>query len=72
MTWSVFKEIQQKWYDGIIPHGGWNSQYLNNHDQPRQVSIYGNDKEYRVLSAKLLGTMIHTLPGTPTFTRVKR
>lgn len=60
-----FKEIQQKWYDGIIPHGGWNSQYLNNHDQPRQVSIYGNDKEYRVLSAKLLGTMIHTLPGTP-------
>lgn len=59
------KEIQQKWYDGIIPKGGWNSQYLNNHDQPRQVSIFGNDKEYREKSAKLLGTMLHTLPGTP-------
>ena len=60
-----FKEIQQKWYDGVMKKGGWNSQYLNNHDQPRQVSIFGNDKEYRLESAKLLGTMLHTLPGTP-------
>ncbi len=59
-----FKEIQQKWYDGIIPKGGWNSQYLNNHDQPRQVSIYGN-QAFRIESAMLLGTLIHTLPGTP-------
>lgn len=60
-----FKKIQQKWYDGVMKKGGWNSQYLNNHDQPRQVSIFGNDREYRIESAKLLGTLIHTLPGTP-------
>jgi oligo-1,6-glucosidase len=60
-----FKEIQQKWYDGIIAKGGWNSQYLNNHDQPRQVSVFGSERAFRAESAMLLGTMLHTLPGTP-------
>jgi oligo-1,6-glucosidase len=59
-----FKEIQKRWYEGLWGKG-WNSQFLNNHDHTRQVTRYGNDKEYRVESAKLLGTMIHTLPGTP-------
>ena len=44
----------------------WNTVYLGNHDQPRQVSRYGNDSElFRTLSAKMLATMIHTLRGTP-------
>jgi oligo-1,6-glucosidase len=59
-----FKEIQKRWYEGLWGKG-WNSQFLNNHDHTRQVTRYGNDKEYRVESAKLLGTMVHTLPGTP-------
>ncbi|UOF89673.1 alpha-glucosidase [Fodinisporobacter ferrooxydans] len=59
-----FKEIQQRWYQGLWGKG-WNSQFLNNHDHTRQVSRYGNDREYRIESAKLLATMIHTLPGTP-------
>ncbi|MGZ4111723.1 MAG: alpha-glucosidase, partial [Tumebacillaceae bacterium] len=65
-TWDLlrFKEIQQRWYDGLQGRG-WNSQFLNNHDHTRQVTRYGNDREYRVQSAKLLATMIHTLPGTP-------
>ncbi len=47
-------------------HGiGWNSLYWNNHDQPRAVSRFGNDREYRVESAKLLGTILHMLQGTP-------
>ncbi|MDN4524721.1 glycoside hydrolase family 13 protein [Fictibacillus fluitans] len=59
-----YKEIQQTWYEGL--HGkGWNSQFLNNHDHTRQVTRYGNDGEYRCESAKLLGTMLHTLPGMP-------
>ena len=45
--------------------GGWNSLYLSNHDQPRAVSRFGNDGEYRVQSAKLLATLLHTLKGTP-------
>lgn len=44
---------------------GWNSLYLNNHDQPRQVSRFGNDGEYREQSAKLLALFLHTLKGTP-------
>lgn len=45
----------------------WNSLYWNNHDQPRVVSRFGNDKteEYRVLSAKMLATMLHFQQGTP-------
>ena len=59
-----YREIQNRWYQGLWGKG-WNSQFLNNHDHTRQVSRYGNDKEFRVESAKLLATMVHTLPGTP-------
>jgi oligo-1,6-glucosidase len=65
-SWDMlrYKEIQQTWYDGLWGKG-WNSQFLNNHDHTRQVTRYGNDQKYRVQSAKLLGTMVHTMPGMP-------
>ncbi len=44
---------------------GWNSLFFNNHDLPRIVSRWGNDKEYRVESAKMLATMLHGMQGTP-------
>ncbi|PKG25116.1 glycoside hydrolase family 13 protein [Niallia nealsonii] len=59
-----FKAIQKRWYEGLWGKG-WNSQFLNNHDHTRLVTRYGNDKEYRVASAKLFATMLHTLPGIP-------
>jgi len=59
-----FKEIQKRWYEGIFGRGT-NSQFLNNHDHTRMVTRFGNDGEYRVESAKLLGTLTHTLPGIP-------
>lgn len=47
-------------------HGkGWNSLFLDNHDLPRIVSRWGNDREYRVESAKMLATMLHGMEGTP-------
>lgn len=58
------KEITTKW-QSELQGKGWNSQYLNNHDQPRQVSRFGNDSMYRVESAKMLATYLHTLQGTP-------
>lgn len=63
-TWDPlrFKQIQKRWYEGLWKRG-WNSQFLNNHDHTRQVTRYGNDGKYRVESAKLLATLIHTLPG---------
>lgn len=50
-----------KWQTGLT----WNALYLENHDQPRIVSHYGNDGRYRERSAKLLATMLFTLRGTP-------
>lgn len=61
---STFKKIMYKWYEALKDKG-WNSLYLNNHDQPRMVSRFGNDSEYRVESAKMLGTLLHTFSGTP-------
>ncbi|EJN57573.1 glycoside hydrolase family 13 protein [Halogranum rubrum] len=64
--WSLveFKAIIAKWQNGLADEG-WNSLYLNNHDQPRMVSRFGDDGTYREESAKLLGTLTHTLQGTP-------
>jgi len=44
---------------------GWNSLFWNNHDLPRIVSRWGNDKEYRKESAKMLATVLHGMQGTP-------
>ncbi|HUC92097.1 MAG TPA: alpha-glucosidase [Paenibacillus sp.] len=59
-----FKRIQRTWAEAMRGRG-FGSQFLNNHDHARQVTRYGNDGEYRVESAKLLGTLVHTLPGIP-------
>jgi oligo-1,6-glucosidase len=58
------KEVMTKWQKDLEGKG-WNSLYLNNHDQPRMVSRLGNDKEYRVESAKMLATFLHMMQGTP-------
>ncbi len=58
------KKILSKWQTEL--HGkGWNSLYWNNHDQPRIVSRFGDDGTYRIESAKMLGTCLHFLQGTP-------
>ncbi|SFF99943.1 oligo-1,6-glucosidase [Halopelagius inordinatus] len=64
--WSLtdLKRVFDRWQKGLEAEG-WNSLYLNNHDQPRMVSRFGDDGEYRRESAKLLGTLLHTLRGTP-------
>lgn len=43
----------------------WNAVYLENHDQPRSVSRFGDDLNYHKQSAKLLGMLLLTLRGTP-------
>ena len=56
------KRVMTRWQREL---DGWNSQYLSNHDQPRQVSRFGDGGRYRVESAKMLGTFLHLLQGTP-------
>ena len=58
------KKCMASWQEGLADEG-WNSLFLNNHDLPRIVSRWGNDKEYRVESAKMLATYLHGLQGTP-------
>ncbi|MET0989177.1 MAG: alpha-amylase family glycosyl hydrolase, partial [Glaciihabitans sp.] len=53
-----------RWQTGLAK-SGWNSLYLGNHDQPRSVSRFGNDQEYRVESATMLATILHLHRGTP-------
>lgn len=63
-TLVEFKIIMTRWQKELEGRG-WNSFYLSNHDQPRSVSRFGDDGQYRVESAKMLATFLHLLHGTP-------
>lgn len=58
------KSIITKWQKGL-EEIAWNSLFWENHDQPRSVSRFGNDGEYRETSAKMLATCLHMMQGTP-------
>ena len=52
------------WQNGLYKKG-WNSLYLENHDQARVISRWGNDTNYRVECAKMFATILHLMQGTP-------
>ena len=58
------KQIMNRWQTEIY-NCVWNSLFWDNHDLPRIVSRWGNDKEYRVESAKMLAILLHGMQGTP-------
>ena len=53
------------WQRKMAEHNGWNALFWCNHDQPRIVSRLGDTDRYWKESAKMLGTCIHLLRGTP-------
>ena len=59
------KEILTAWQLGMQSANGWNAVFWCNHDQPRAVSRFGDDRRYWKESAKMLATCIHLLRGTP-------
>lgn len=61
---SDLKKVLSKWQNELGDEG-WNSLFWNNHDLPRIVSRWGNDKEYWQESAKLFAILLHFLKGTP-------
>jgi oligo-1,6-glucosidase len=65
--WTImeFKSIVRKWQMDMQRRNYWMANYLSNHDQPRHISHYGNDKKYRVESAKAWAMFNFTLRGTP-------
>ena len=59
------KELLNTWQMRMQEDDAWNALFWNCHDQPRSVSRFGNDGEYRKESAKMLGAMLHMMRGTP-------
>ncbi|MGT2888330.1 glycoside hydrolase family 13 protein [Streptococcus didelphis] len=62
---AALKRIFSKWQNELQPGQGWNSLFWNNHDLPRVLSIWGNDKDYRVKSGKAMAILLHLMRGTP-------
>ncbi len=60
---SDIKKSFNHWFK-MLDNLGWNLIYWHNHDHPRIVSHYGNDSEYRVMSAKMLAIALYNMPGT--------
>lgn len=60
------KEVMRTQQESVA-HAGWVSLFLNNHDQPRIVSRWGDDSTpmMRVRSAKALALLLHMHRGTP-------
>lgn len=61
---TELKTVLSKWQTELGEEG-WNSLFWNNHDLPRIVSRWGNDKEHRVRSAKAFAILLHMMKGTP-------
>ncbi|KXU49942.1 MAG: alpha,alpha-phosphotrehalase [Longibaculum muris] len=62
---NEFKDLLHTWQVKMQEGNGWNAVFLNCHDQPRSVSRFGNDQQYRKESAKMLASTIHMMRGTP-------
>lgn len=59
------KKTMAKWQTDLYGKA-WNSLFWDNHDQPRAVSRFGDDREaFREISAKMLATCLHMMQGTP-------
>lgn len=59
------KQIMNQWQTELYGKA-WNSLYWDNHDQPRCVSRFGDDRpEHREQSAKMLAACLHMMQGTP-------
>ncbi|MCG9576849.1 alpha,alpha-phosphotrehalase [Vibrio tubiashii] len=61
---SQLKQIFNHWQTGLNGKG-WGALFWCNHDQPRVVSRLGDDKHYRLESAKMLAASVHMMQGTP-------
>jgi oligo-1,6-glucosidase len=61
----LLKKALDGWNAALQSRETWNSSILTDHDFPRAVSRIGNDKQYRVESAKMLATLLLTYRGTP-------
>lgn len=58
------KRIFNHWQQGMH-NRAWNALFWCNHDQPRIVSRFGDEGEFRVPAAKMLAMALQGMQGTP-------
>ncbi|KAG2338836.1 glycoside hydrolase family 13 protein [Suillus weaverae] len=64
-TLSELKAIVGRWQCFMRDDGFWNAVFIENHDQARSVSRFGNDSaQWRAISAKMLAIFEITQTGT--------
>lgn len=63
--YDLLKSLFDEWQTRLQEVNSSCAVFLNNHDQPRSVSRFGDDTCNWDISAKMLATMIHFLKGTP-------
>jgi len=62
---TTLKRTLSRWQTELYGKA-WNSLFWNNHDQPRAVSRFGDDRpQYRKTSANMLATCLHMMQGSP-------
>lgn len=60
----ALKTLFRHWQQGMH-NVAWNALFWCNHDQPRIVSRFGDEGQYRVPAAKMLAMVLHGMQGTP-------
>lgn len=64
LNMDELKKTMTKWQKGLEGQG-WNALFIENHDQPRSVSTWGDDTAFRKTSAKAFATFYFFMQGTP-------
>lgn len=65
LDYGRFREIYSKWQKVAIDNDLLYPTFMENHDQPRCVTLFGDDKNYRYESATMLATLVYSLRGVP-------
>ncbi|MEB6059880.1 alpha-glucosidase [Staphylococcus pseudoxylosus] len=61
---KAYKDVLNRWQKQL-EHIGWNALFIENHDQPRRVSTWGDDQNYWYESATSHATVYFLQQGTP-------
>ena len=60
---GCLKQLLNDWQTGMQEADAWNALFWCNHDQPRAISRFCDDKNYRIEAAKMLATVLHVHAG---------
>lgn len=65
MNFKKFYELLNEWQVGFEKYNGWAAWFMNNHDQPRAISRFGNVKDFHYEVSTAIATLTHGLKGSP-------